>query len=194
VAAEALSRFVDWEDRKTCVLFGDGAGAVVLQGSDTKSGLLSFVLGSHGVGEDLIKLPAGGAAYPATPDTIQNRGHYIKMNGQEVYRFAVRIMGDSAVTALDKAGLDYDDISLFIPHQANVRIISSIAERLKLPPEKVFLNIDRYGNTSAASIPIALCEAVDEGKVAQGDNLLFIAFGAGLTSAAAVVRWGGNVP
>jgi 3-oxoacyl-[acyl-carrier-protein] synthase-3 len=192
VAAEALSRFVDWQDRATCVLFGDGAGAVVIQASDTKSGLLSFVLGSHGVGGDLIKLPAGGAADPASPDTLQKRGHYIKMNGQEVYRFAVRIMGDSAVTALDKAGLEYDDISLFIPHQANVRIIASIAERLKLPPDKVFLNIDRYGNTSAASIPIALCEAVDQGKVQPGDNLLFIAFGAGLTSAAAVLRWGGT--
>jgi 3-oxoacyl-[acyl-carrier-protein] synthase-3 len=114
------------------------------------------------------------------------------MNGQEVYRFAVRIMGDSAVTALDRAGLEYSDISLFIPHQANVRIISSIAERLKLPPEKVYLNIDQYGNTSAASIPIALCEAAEAGKVAPGDNLLFIAFGAGLTSGAAVVRWGGT--
>lgn len=191
VAAETLSRFVDWNDRATCVLFGDGAGAVILQASDSKSGLLSFVLGSHGVGGDLIKLPAGGAADPASLDTIERRGHYIKMNGQEVYRFAVRIMGDSAVKALDKAGLEYSDISLFIPHQANLRIISSIAERLKLPPEKVFLNIDKYGNTSAASIPIALCEAVDGGRVQPGDNLLFIAFGAGLTSGAAVVRWGG---
>lgn len=192
VAAEALSRFIDWKDRATCVLFGDGAGAVVLQASDTKSGLLSFVLGSHGVGGDLIKLPAGGAADPATNDTIEMRKHFIKMNGQEVYRFAVRIMGDSAVTALDKAGLEYDDISLFIPHQANVRIISSIAERIKLDPEKVYLNIDRFGNTSAASIPIALSEVADSGRVQPGDNLLFVAFGAGLTSGAAVVKWGGT--
>lgn len=192
VAAEALSRFVDWQDRATCVLFGDGAGAVVLQASDQKSGLLSFVLGSHGVGGDLIKLPAGGAAFPATVDTVENRKHFIKMHGQEVYRFAVRIMGDSAVTALDKAGLEYNDIALFVPHQANVRIISSIADRLSLPPEKVYLNIDRFGNTSAASIPIALCEAVDAGRIKEGDNLLFIAFGAGLTNGAAVVRWGGT--
>ncbi len=190
VAAEALSRFIDWQDRTTCVLFGDGAGAVVLQPSDRPSGLLSFVLGSHGVGGDLIKLPAGGAAIPATDKTVAEGGHYIKMNGQEVYRFAVRIMGDSAVEALDKAGLEYADIALFIPHQANVRIINSIAERLHLDREKVFLDIDMYGNTSAASIPIALCEAVEGGRVMPGDNILFVAFGAGLTSAAAIVKWG----
>ncbi len=190
VAAEGLSRFIDWQDRATCVLFGDGAGAVVLQASDDKKGLLSFVLGSHGVGGDLIKLPAGGAAMPATAQTIEDREHFIKMNGQEVYRFAVRIMGDSAVEALDKAGLDYDDISLFIPHQANTRIINSIADRLRLDPNKVFIDIEKYGNTSAASIPIALCEAVEQGRVQSGDNLLFVAFGAGLTSAASVVKWG----
>lgn len=190
VAAEALSRFTDWQDRATCVLFGDGAGAVVLQPSDEPSGLLSFVLGSHGVGADLIKLPGGGAAKPANDKTLSSRDHYIKMNGGEVYRFAVRVMGDAAVEALDKAGLAYDDISLFIPHQANLRIINSIADRLHLDPEKVFIDIDKYGNTSAASIPIAMCEAVDLGKIKDGDNLLFVAFGAGLTSAAAVVKWG----
>jgi 3-oxoacyl-[acyl-carrier-protein] synthase-3 len=114
------------------------------------------------------------------------------MNGKEVYRFAVRIMGDSAAAAVDKSGLAYEDISICIPHQANTRIIASIADRLKLPPEKVFLNIDKYGNTSAASIPIALCEAVDQGLVKDGDNILFVAFGSGLTSGAAVVRWGGQ--
>ncbi|HST05934.1 MAG TPA: beta-ketoacyl-ACP synthase III [Chloroflexia bacterium] len=192
VAAEALSRFIDWHDRATCVLFGDGAGAVVLQASDTETGLLSFVLGSHGSGSELIKLPAGGAALPASHETVDNHDHFIKMNGTEVYRFAVRIMGDSAVAALEKSGLDYDDLSMCIPHQANKRIISSIAERLKLPPEKVFLNIDQYANTSAASIPIALCEAADAGLVKPGDNILFVAFGAGLTSGAAIVRWGGQ--
>jgi 3-oxoacyl-[acyl-carrier-protein] synthase-3 len=190
VAAEVLSRFIDWKDRATCVLFGDGAGAVLLQPSNERLGLLSSILGSHGVGEDLIKLPAGAARAPASDATLLERKHYIKMNGQEVYRFAVRIMGDSAVEALGKAGLAYEDISLFIPHQANVRIINSIADRLHLDPQKVYINIDRYGNTSAASIPIALCEAVDAGRVKQGDNLLFVAFGAGLTSGAAVVRWG----
>jgi 3-oxoacyl-[acyl-carrier-protein] synthase III len=190
VASEALSRFIDWEDRTTCVLFGDGAGAVVLQPSDKPQGLLSFVLGSHGVGEDLIKLPGGGAREPAGPHTFAERRHFIKMNGQEVYRFAVRIMGDSAVEALEKAGLKYEDISLFIPHQANVRIINSIAERLNLDPEKVYINIDKYGNTSAASIPIAMDEAIEAGRVKPGDNLLFVAFGAGLTSGAAVVKWG----
>jgi len=190
VAAEALSRFIDWTDRATCVLFGDGAGAVVLEASESRNGLLSFVLGAHGVGEDLIKLPAGGARKPATPETLEGAEHFIKMNGQEVYRFAVRIMGDSAVEALEKAGLKNEDISLFIPHQANLRIISSIADRLGLDPEKIFINIDKYGNTSAASIPIALCEAVEAGRVKPGDNILFVAFGAGLTSAASIVKWG----
>lgn len=190
VSAEALSRFLDWKDRSTCVLFGDGAGAVVLQPSDTPRGLMSFVLGSHGVGADLIKLPAGGAAKPATDNTVAMREHYIKMNGQEVYRFAVRILGDSAIEALDKANLGYNDISLFIPHQANTRIIDSVARRLELDTEKVYMNIAKYGNTSAASIPIALCEAIDAGRVKDDDNLLFVAFGAGLTSAAAVVKWG----
>ena len=190
VAAEALSRFIDWTDRATCVLFGDGAGAVVLEASESRNGLLSFVLGSHGVGEDLIKLPAGGARNPASLETLENGAHFIKMNGQEVYRFAVRIMGDSAVEALEKAGLKNEDISLFIPHQANLRIISSIADRLGLDPEKIFIDIDKYGNTSAASIPIALCEAVEAGRVKPGDNILFVAFGAGLTSAASIVKWG----
>ncbi len=190
VAAEALSRFIDWTDRATCVLFGDGAGAVILEASESRNGLLSFVLGAHGVGEDLIKLPAGGARKPATPETIGSGDHYIKMNGQEVYRFAVRIMGDSAVEALEKAGLSNEDISLFIPHQANLRIISSIADRLGLDPEKIFIDIDKYGNTSAASIPIALCEAVEAGRIKAGDNILFVAFGAGLTSAASIVKWG----
>lgn len=190
VAAEALSRFIDWTDRATCVLFGDGAGAVVLEASESGNGLLSFVLGAHGVGEDLIKLPAGGARQPATPETLESGAHFIKMNGQEVYRFAVRIMGDSAIEALEKAGLKNEDISLFIPHQANLRIISSIADRLGLDPEKTFIDIDKYGNTSAASIPIALCEAVEAGRVKPGDNILFVAFGAGLTSAASIVKWG----
>lgn len=190
VAAEALSRFIDWTDRATCVLFGDGAGAVVLEASESRNGLLSFVLGAHGVGEDLIKLPAGGARKPATPETLESGAHFIKMNGQEVYRFAVRIMGDSAVEALEKAGLKNEDISLFIPHQANLRIISSIADRLGLDHEKIFIDIDKYGNTSAASIPIALCEAVEAGRVKPGDNILFVAFGAGLTSAASIVKWG----
>jgi 3-oxoacyl-[acyl-carrier-protein] synthase III len=192
VAAEVLSRFMDWHDRATCVLFGDGAGAVVLQASDTETGLLSFVLGSHGAGSDLIKLPGGGSAIPATHESVDRGDHFLKMNGKEVYRFAVRIMGDSAAAAVDKSGLAYEDISICIPHQANTRIIASIADRLKLPPEKVFLNIDKYGNTSAASIPIALCEAVDQGLVKDGDNILFVAFGSGLTSGAAVVRWGGK--
>jgi 3-oxoacyl-[acyl-carrier-protein] synthase III len=190
VASEALSRFIDWTDRTTCVLFGDGAGAVVLQPSDRPSGLISFVLGSYGVGEDLIKVPGGGARIPATSESVAGRDHYIKMNGQEVYRFAVRVLGDSAIEALDKAGLGYEDISLFVPHQANTRIIDSVAKRLELDREKVFMDIEKFGNTSAASIPIALCEAVAEGRVKPGDNLLFVAFGAGLTSGACIVKWG----
>ena len=152
--------------------------------------MLSCVLGSHGVGADLIKLPAGGAHTPATEETVAAREHYIKMNGSEVYRFAVRILGDLAIEALEKANLGYEDISPLHSHQANTRIIDSVAKRLELDRDKVFMDIEKYGNTSAASIPIALCEAIDAGRVKPGDNLLFVAFGAGLTSAAAVVKWG----
>jgi 3-oxoacyl-[acyl-carrier-protein] synthase-3 len=190
VGSEALTRFVDWEDRSTCVLFGDGAGAVVVQACEKKTGLLSFVLGAQGAGKDLIMLPAGGSRFPASAATIQAHDHYIHMTGNEVYEFAVRTMSDNALEAINKAGLTRDDIDLLIPHQANVRIIQSVAKRLGFPMDKVFVNIDRYGNTSAASIPIAISEAVTEGRLRDENNLLVVAFGSGLTSAAGVIHWG----
>lgn len=190
IGAETLSRIVDWTDRSTCVLFGDGAGAVVLQASDQPGGVLSTVLGADGSGGDLLQLPGGGSRYPPSVETLAAKMHYAKMDGNAVFRFATRIMGEVAAQATEQAGLSLDQISLLIPHQANIRIIETAAKRLKLPPERVFTNLDRYGNTSSASIPIALCEAVEAGRVQPGDHLILVAFGAGLTWAAAAVRWG----
>jgi 3-oxoacyl-[acyl-carrier-protein] synthase-3 len=189
IGSEALSRIVDWTDRATCVLFGDGAGAVILQASERPGGVLSTVLGSDGSGGNLLILPGGGSRYPASAETVAQRLHCIKMDGNEVYRFATRIMGKAAQQATEKAGLTLDDIELFIPHQANIRIIQSAAKHLKLSDGKVFTNVDRYGNTSSASIPIALCEAIAAGQVHPHDHLVFVGFGAGLTWGAAVVQW-----
>lgn len=190
IGADTLSRIVDWTDRNTCVLFGDGAGAVLLQATDLPTGVLSSVLGSDGSGGSLLQVPAGGSRHPASQETVQNRLHYMKMAGNEVFKFAVNAMCKSALQAIKDAGLSPDDIDLLIPHQANARIIQSAAKMLKIPGEKVYVNVDRYGNTSAASIPIALCDAISEQRVKTGDHLLLVGFGAGLTWAAAVVRWG----
>ncbi len=190
VGAELISRYVDWEDRATCVLFGDGAGAVVMQASDEPSGVLSFVLGSDGSGAEDLILPGGGVAHPPSHETVDQGLHFLRMNGRKVYRFASRVIGRALEQAIEEANLTVDDIDLFIPHQANARIIESAAHHVGLPPERVFVNIEKYGNTSAASIPIALCEASEGGRVHQGDTLAFVAFGAGLTWAAAVVRIG----
>jgi len=188
VGAELLSRFVDWNDRETCVLFGDGAGAVVIHATDTPSGVLSFVLGSDGSGGEHLILPAGGAANPPSHENLDAGLHTVKMNGREVFKFATRVLGKALRQALEQASLDAEDIDLFIPHQANVRIIESAARFAKLPPEKVFINIQKYGNTSAASIPIALCEAFEEGRAKIGDTLAFVSFGAGLTWSSAIVK------
>ncbi len=190
VGAETLSRWVDWTDRGTCVLFGDGAGALILQRSDLPTGLRSCILGSDGSGASLLNVPAGGTRTPITAEIIQNRQNFIKMKGPEVYRFAVSVMAQAAQQALTAAGMTADDIDLFIPHQANLRIIQSAMKTLKVPPEKVFINVQHYGNTSAASIPIALCEAIAEGRVKAGSNLLLVGFGAGLSWGSAVLNWG----
>ncbi|MCX7971277.1 MAG: ketoacyl-ACP synthase III, partial [Negativicutes bacterium] len=165
IGADALTRVTNWQDRNTCILFGDGAGAVVLGEVPAGYGLLGFELGADGSGGELLKLPAGGSRLPASHDTVDQRLHYIYMNGNEVYKFAVKAMGEAAVRSVENAGLTSDDIRLFIPHQANMRIIQAAAKRLKMPMDRVMVNLDRYGNTSAASIPMALCEAVAEGKV-----------------------------
>jgi 3-oxoacyl-[acyl-carrier-protein] synthase-3 len=190
VGVELISRYIDYTDRTTCVLFGDGAGAVVLQATDQPSGVLSFVLGSDGSGADHLILPGGGTAAPPTHATLDEGLQYLRMNGRQVYRFASRILGKALKQAIQQAGLTVDDIDLFIPHQANRRIIESAARYVKLPEDRVFINIDRYGNTSAASIPIALTEALEQGRANPGDTLAFVAFGAGLTWASAVVKLG----
>ncbi len=188
VGAELTSRFVDWNDRETCVLFGDGAGAVVMQATDVPSGVLSFVLGSDGSGAEHLILPGGGAVHPPSHENLDAGLHSVRMNGREVFKFATRVLGKALRQALHQAGLEAEDIDLFIPHQANVRIIDRAARFANLPPEKVFVNIEKYGNTSAASIPIALCEAFEQGRAKIGDTLAFVAFGAGLTWASAVVK------
>jgi len=191
VAAETLTRITNWKDRNTCVLFGDGAGAVVLRATTKRKGLIASTLGAYGAGADLLILPAGGSARPASAETVAGGQHYLQMKGNEVFRFAVRAMGDASQEVMQKAGLTLDDIALFIPHQANLRIIQAVAERMKLPAERVFINLPRYGNMSAATIPIALCEAVEEGRLKEDDIVLCAAFGAGLTWAAAALAWGG---
>jgi 3-oxoacyl-[acyl-carrier-protein] synthase III len=189
IGSEALSRMIDYTDRSTCILFGDGAGAVVLGPSDDDSGILSFDLGSDGSGADALNVPAGGSKNPASYKTIDDRLHFMKMNGKEVFKFAVRIIGTSSKKAVERAGLDYDDVDYLIPHQANIRIIEAAAKRLKLPMDRVHSNVDKYANTSAASIPIALDEAVRTGKIKKGDNIVMVGFGGGLTWGSTLVKW-----
>lgn len=189
IGAEVLSKILDWQDRNTCVLFGDGAGAAVLSEVEPGYGLLSIDLGADGSGGDALMQPAGGSKLPASLETVANRQHYVHMNGSEVFRFATKVMGASALRVLKRAGLTAADVDWFIPHQANIRIIQSAAKRLKLPMEKVIVNVDRYGNTSAASIPIALAEARDQGKIKKGDMLVLVGFGAGLTWGGCALKW-----
>lgn len=194
IGADALSRLTDWEDRRTCVLFGDGASAAVIGRVPEGYGLLASVLGADGSGGETLMLPAGGSRRPASLETVQAREHFIKMEGREVFKFAVRIMQEATLQVVEKAGLSLDEIDLFVPHQANVRIIEASLSRMGVPSERVFLNVDKYGNTSSASIGLALDEACQEGKVTDGANLALVGFGAGLTWGGAVLRWyaGGN--
>jgi 3-oxoacyl-[acyl-carrier-protein] synthase-3 len=191
IGVDLLSRITDYQDRSTCVLFGDGAGAAVVAPAEDH-GLLSFVLGSDGSGAELLKVDAGGSLMPASEETVRERRHFIQMAGQEVFKFAVKIMADASIQALEKCGIAPEDVDLFIPHQANTRIIESAARRLGIPEEKVFVNVHKYGNTSAASIPIAIDEAVREGRLKKGDVMVAVGFGAGLTWAASVIKWGIN--
>ena len=190
IGAEIISKFIDWRDRDTCILFGDGAGAVVLQASEAPTGMLTCNLGSNGADYDALFMPGGGSKHPFCQQVLDRGWHHMKMDGKRIYRFAVSTPAQVALQALDTAGLSPEDIALVVPHQANARITQSICQRLGVPEEKVFVNIQRYGNTSAASIPIALCEAAEEGRMKPGDYILLLGFGAGLTWAAAVVRWG----
>ena len=189
VGAETLSKFVNWKDRNTCIIFADGAGAAVYGVVDDGYGVLSFDLGADGSGAETIEIPGGGSRHPADQETIDNHMHCLHMNGKETFRFAVKAMGSTVMKSLERAGLSKEDIDYFIPHQANIRIIQSAAKRLHLPMEKVFVNIEKYGNTSAASIPIALAEAEREGKLKKGEIIALSGFGAGLTWASCIMKW-----
>ncbi len=189
VGAETLSRIIDPLDRTTTVLFGDGAGAAVLARSDEPS-LLAWDLGCDGSAASLLEIPAGGSRMPASVETLAERNHYLKMSGQEVFRRAVRAVVDSAHVTLERAGLEPDAVRWFVPHQANARIIDAAGQRLGFAPDRTIVNIDKYGNTSSASIPLALFEAVDDGRVQPGDLVLCTGFGAGMTWASALLRWG----
>ncbi len=194
IGAETLSRIVDWTDRNTCVLFGDGAGAVVVSACEARCGVLASVLGSDGSGGDVLILPAGGSHAPASHETVSSGGHFAQMNGREVFRFATTIIPKATEQVAQKAGWQIADLALVIPHQANTRIIESAAKRLNVPLEKFFINLERYGNTSSASIPIALCEAIVGGRIKGGDKLVLVGFGAGLTWAAVALEWGIPMP
>lgn len=193
IGAEKLSSLVNWKDRNTCVLFGDGAGAVVLrraeEGAEAPGRVLSTVMGSDGNLADLLKVPGGASACPITPENVESRPNTIHMEGRETFKHAVTRMLEASQQALEIAGLKAEDVALVIPHQANARIIGAIAERLNLPPERVFMNLDKYGNTSAATIPVALDEANRAGRLKKGDVILLVAFGGGFTWASSVVRW-----
>lgn len=188
IGAEALSTILDYEDRSTAILFGDGAGAVVM-GPVEEGGVLSTNLGSDGNGKDYLKVPAGGSKLPASEETVKDRLHYIQMAGSDVFKFAVRIMQDASVKCIESANLSIQDVDYLIPHQANIRIIEASAKRLNLSMDKVYVNLDRYGNMSAASIPVALDEAYREGKIKKGNNVVLVGFGGGLTWGASLVRW-----
>jgi len=189
IGAEKLSSIIDWTDRNTCVLFGDGAGAVVLQNRPRSHGLLTACMGADGAKADLLCMPGGGSRTPATQDSVLARLHYLRMDGRETYKNAVMAMCMAAQEALARCELSIEQINCIIPHQANRRIIQAVGDRLGADPSRVYVNVDRYGNTSAASVVIALDEAVREGRIARGDLLLMLVFGAGLTWGAAVIEW-----
>lgn len=189
IGAETMSRILDFQDRKTCVLFGDGAGAIVVGPVEQEKGLKAFELGADGKGGHTLSLPAGGSRLPASFKTVTERLHYVHMAGNDVFKFAVRVMGDAANRVIEKAGWQLEDVNFLVPHQANIRIIKAAAKRLKIPMEKVHVNLDVYGNMSAASIPVALDESVREGKVKQKDKIVLVGFGGGLTWGACALTW-----
>jgi len=194
IGSETLSRFVNWQDRNTCILFGDGAGAFVLQASEMPGGVLSAVMHSDGSGGDSLILQGGGSKYPASEATLQAGKHFIEMDGKEVFRFATRVMAQATREVLDDSGLALDELNWIIPHQANIRIIEAAARGLKLPLERFVINLDRYGNTSTASIPIATVEALEDGRLQPGHKVVFVGFGAGLTWGALAAEWTGPLP
>jgi 3-oxoacyl-[acyl-carrier-protein] synthase-3 len=194
IGTETLSRFVNWKDRNTCILFGDGAGAFVLQASDQPGGVLSAVMHSDGSGADLLTLGGGGSRYPVNQSTLVNGQNYIQMDGKEVFRFATRVMASATQEVLACAGLTLDQVQWIVPHQANIRIIEAAARGLKLPMERFIVNLERYGNTSTASIPIAMVEALEKGQIKPGEKVVMVGFGAGLTWGALAAEWTGPIP
>ncbi|QUH20867.1 beta-ketoacyl-ACP synthase III [Alkaliphilus sp. B6464] len=189
IGAETLSKILNWKDRNTCVLFGDGAGAAILQPVKEGYGILSSSLGADGSSGDYLTQPAGGSRIPASIETVANNLHYVQMDGSEVFKFAVRIMAKSTLQAIESSGLKLNDIDYMIPHQANIRIIEAAAKRLNLDMDKVYVNLNNYGNMSAASVPVALDEAVRKGNIKTGDIVTLVAFGGGLTWGSSVIRW-----
>ena len=192
VGAETLSRIVDPDDRSTAVLFGDGAGAAVVVPAEAGYGLIAWDLGADGSAASILHIPGGGSRNPTSAATVANREHFVQMEGREVFKRAVRAVVESAGAALDKAGITPADIDVFVPHQANARIVTAVVERLGIDPAKAFVNIERYGNTSAASIPVALAEAVASGRINDGDLVMLSGFGAGMTWGTVLLRWGGT--
>ncbi len=190
VGADVLSKIVDWSDRTTCVVFGDGAGAVVLERVES-GGFIGFELGADGSGGPQLYIPAGGSRAPTTSETVADGQHYVHMNGREVFKFATRVLVSSAEKLLDTCGVAVEDVDVYIPHQANVRIIEYAVEKLGIPPERVVVNVDRYGNTSSGSIPLALADAIEEGRVKKGDLVLMTGMGAGLTWGSGLMEWTG---
>ena len=189
VGTEVLSTITDWEDRTTCVLFGDGAGAVVVEPTEEDRGIISMSINSDGGMWELLYMPGGGSRYPSSKDSVEKKLHFIKMKGNETFKFAVRTLEDLVVKILEENKLKPSQLTLLIPHQANLRIIQATADRLGIPMDKVLVNLDRYGNTSAASIPIALDEAASTGRIKEGDYILLEAFGGGITWASALIKW-----
>jgi 3-oxoacyl-[acyl-carrier-protein] synthase-3 len=194
VGAETLSRFLNWKDRNTCILFGDGAGAFVLQASEQPGGVLSAVMHSDGSGADLLTIAGGGSHYPANEATVLDGKHYIQMEGKDVFRFATRVMASATHEVLACAGLTLDQVQWIVPHQANIRIIEAAARGLKLPMDRFIVNLERYGNTSTASVPIAMVEALEKGQIKPGDKIVMIGFGGGLTWGALAAEWTGPIP
>jgi 3-oxoacyl-[acyl-carrier-protein] synthase-3 len=188
IGADVLSKVMNFADRSTCVLFGDGAGAVVLE-PVAEQGFIGFELGADGAGGVDLQMPAGGSRLPATAETVANDLHYVQMNGRHVFKFATRVLVSSAEVLLEKTGVAIEDVDVYVPHQANVRIIDHAVAKLGIPEERVVMNVDRYGNTSSASIPLALADAVDDGRVKQGSMVLMTGMGAGLTWGSALMRW-----
>ena len=189
IGAEVLTRITDFTDRSSCILFGDGAGAAILRACKDGRGIMASEFGVDGSGGDFMKLPAGGSAMPATEKTVRERMHYMKVRGRETFRFAVVKMADLVRSTIEKSGLTMDDVKLIVPHQVNSRILQAAANRLNIDMERIYINIDHFGNTSAASVPIALDEAVKTGKIERGDVIVMVAFGGGLSWSSAVGRW-----